>query len=74
MNVQNAYNINGGATASNKEGDSAVTQVSISSPDPTASLSNYYTSAQATKTQATASQSATSVSGNQIYFYTGAIT
>lgn len=75
MNVQNAYSITGAATASNLEGDSAVTQMSISSPRPTvftASLSNYYASATATPTQATASQGADSASGSQIKSYVSA--
>ena len=74
MNAKNAYNINGAATGSNMEGDSVETQASVSSIGPTASLSNYKTSATATLAKAAASQSATSASGDYTVFKSWRIT
>lgn len=47
MDVQNAYGIDAGSAAINDEGDCAAVTTQISSPTPTSTLRNYYTSANA---------------------------
>ena len=64
LDVTNAKQIRANANARNGEGDQANVNVNIL----VGSITGYKNSATATMTQATASQSATSASGNQIIF------